>query len=467
MQSDPTMKSRFLVPAILFATLLLPALRADWPQWRGPHFNGSNPAATGLAVEWTTDSNVVWKAKLPSWSAATPAVWSDSVFVTSAEQGFGSPAQQGRRGGGRGRGPRPAGGGGPGRPGGPPASESAVSDGILLLALSREDGSIRWSRTIGDGNRIYRKQNLSSPSPITDGKHVWVMTGGGQFSCYDMDGDKVWSRNIQQDYGRFGLNHGYASTPRLHMGRLYVQVLHGMKTDDPSYVFAVDARTGKTVWKVERPTDAMAESPDDYSTPLIVSSRGKEQLVVSGGDYVTGHDLATGKELWRMGGFNPGHERFYRTIASSIHIKDTVFTPSTRGNPFIAFKIGGEGWMDESAKIWENALGADVPSPTTDGERLFVVNDRGILNVLDAKTGELVVERLRLEPGTYSSSPLLADGKIYATNEEGTTTVIDVNDGYKTLATNRLDSHTLASPIAVGGQIFIRTADFLYCIAPD
>ena len=95
------------------------------------------------------------------------------------------------------------------------------------------------------------------------------------------------------------------------------------------------------------------------------------------------------------------------------------------------------------------------------------MNDRGILNVLDAKTGELVTERLRLEPGTYSSSPLLADGKVYATSEEGTTTVVDVENGYKILAINRLDSHTLASPIAVGNQIFIRTADFLYCIAPD
>ena len=160
-------------------------------------------------------------------------------------------------------------------------------------------------------------------------------------------------------------------------------------------------------------------------------------------------------------------ERFYRTIASSIHIGDTVYTPSTRGNPFIAFKAGGEGWISDTAKIWENARGADVPTPTTDGKRLFVVTDRGVLNVLDPKSGELLADRLRLEPGTYSSSPLLADGKVYATNEEGTTTVVDVENGYKILATNRLDSHTLASPIAVGAQIYIRTASHLYCIAPD
>lgn len=441
------MKLRITLMSLALATAGHLAAEPNWPQWRGPLFNGSSPTATGLATEWTTERNVVWKAALPSWSAATPAVWNDTVFITSAEEGFDTPQRYQR-----------------GRGGAAPAAGNA-RDGILLLAIGREDGAVRWSRVVGDGNRIYRKQNLASPSPITDGRHVWIMTGGGQFSCFDMEGVEVWSRNIQKDYGRFGLNHGYASTPRLHGGRLYVQVLHGMTTDDPSYVFAVEPKTGKTIWKVERPTDAAHESPDDYSTPLIVRVAGREQLVVSGGDYVTGHDLGSGKELWRMGGFNPGHERFYRTIASSIHIGEVVFTPSTRGNPFIAFKAGGEGWVSDSAKIWENALGADVPTPTTDGKRIFVVNDRGVLNVLDAKTGELLVERLRLEPGTYSSSPLLADGKLYATNEEGTTTVVDVRDGYSILATNRLDSHTLSSPVAVGNQIFLRTAGHLYCIA--
>lgn len=470
---NPAMNPRILKISLLVAMPLLCAADSNWPQWRGPLFNGSSPSASGLAVEWTDEENVQWKAELPSWSAATPAVWEDVVFVTSAQEGFSALGRYGGRvrgPGAGGRGPGP-GRGGPrpgsaleGRAGGAPSSDP---DELLLIAVNRGDGSLLWKRTVGKGNRIYRKQNLASPSPITDGSHVWVLTGGGDLSCYDMQGDQVWARNIQDDYGRFGLNHGYASTPRLHKGRMYLQVLHGMKTDDPSYVFAIDAKTGKTEWKVDRPTDAVAESPDDYSTPLVVETDGQEQLVVSGGDYVTGHDLRSGKELWRMGGFNPGHERFYRTIASSVSIGDTVYTPSTRGNPFIAFKAGGEGWISDTARLWENARGADVPTPTTDGRRLFVVTDRGVLNVLDPKTGELLVDQMRLDPGTYSSSPLLADGKIYAINEEGTTTVVDVANGYKILAVNRLDSHTLASPVAVDGQIFIRTASHLYCIAPD
>lgn len=460
------MKLRIARIALLAVALsLVSTAVANWPQWRGPHFNGSSTSATGLAIEWTTAKNVVWRAALPSWSAATPAVWENIIFVTSAQAGFGDPQQFGRGAGrrGRGRDKRQPSARTPGRGSVP----TARPDDIVLIAVRRKDGAILWQRTLGSGNRVFRKQNLASPSPITDGTHVWALTGGGDLSCYALNGTKVWSRNLQEDYGPFGLNHGYASSPRLHRNRLYLQVLHGMTTDAPSYVFAVDPKTGKTLWKVERPTDADHESPDDYSTPLIVTVSGTEQLVISGGDYVTGHDLGSGKEIWRMGGFNPGNESFYRTIASSINIGETIFTPSTRGNPFIAFKAGGEGWLSDSATVWKNARGADVPTPTTDGKRIFVVTDRGVLNVLDPKTGELLAERIRLEPGTYSSSPLLADGKLYATNEEGTTTVVDVERGYEVLATNKLDGHTLASPIAVDSQIFIRTAGHLYCIAPD
>jgi outer membrane protein assembly factor BamB len=291
------------------------------------------------------------------------------------------------------------------------------------------------------------------------------MTGLGVLTCLNFEGEETWWRDIQKDYGPFGLNHGYASTPLLHGGRLYIQVLHGMKTDDPSYVFALDNKTGKTVWKVERPTDAKHESPDNYSTPTLVRVDGKLQLVVSGGDYVTGHDLENGREIWRMGGLNPNRERFYRTIASSIVVGDTVYTTSTRGKPFLAFRAGGQGDITATHLVWKNGLGSDVPTPTTDGKRIYVVTDRGIMVSLDAKTGSVIWNRLRVEPGTYSASPLLADGKLYVTNEDGDTTVLDAGDAFHTLAVNRLGSHTLASPVAVGNQIFLRTAEYLYCLA--
>ncbi len=427
-----------LVGLSVFASAWAGETLSYWPQWRGPEFNGSAPFAKNLPVEWNTTQNVVWRVELPSWSAATPIVWAGIVFVTSAEEGFSALDH----------------GGG-----------SGSKDKILLLAVRRKDGAILWSRVLGDGNRVYRKQNLSSPSPLTDGRHVWAMTGSGWLRCYDFAGNELWARNIQDDYGKFGLNHGYASTPLLDGDRLYIQVLHGMTTDEPSYVFAVDKKTGKTIWKVDRPSDAVGESPDAYSTPLIVTARNRRQLVVSGGDYVTGHHLGTGEELWRMGGFNPEHEGFYRTIASSLAIGDIVYTTSTRGRPFIAFNAGGEGDITATATVWKNNRGCDVPTPTTDGKLIYVVDDRGIASALNARTGEPVWGSKRLEPGTYSASPLLADGKIYATNEEGTTTVIRAGDTFEVLAKNRVDSHTLASPVAAGDEIFLRTAEYLYCFA--
>jgi outer membrane protein assembly factor BamB len=431
-----------IASSLSIVSLLLTAqLWGNWPQWRGPDSNGSAPGARELAVNWSQTTNVVWRSKMPSWSAATPIIWGDTVFVTSAEEGFASLDGSGRRG-----------------------SDERDHDKIFLIAVNRQDGSVRWQREIDRGNQLFRKQNSASPSPITDGKQVWIMTGNGKLTCFAMDGKEIWKRDIQADYGRFGLNHGYASSPLLRGNRLYVQVLHGMKTDDPSYVFAVDKNTGKTVWKVERPTDAQTESPDNYATPQIATVGGKPQLVISGADYVTGHDLDTGKELWRIGGFNPTNNPMNRTIASSIVIGGNVFTPSTRGRPFIAFRAGGSGNITGRNELWTNNLGADVPTPTTDGKYVYVLRDNGSLNCLEAMTGKAVYEGQRLEPGTYSASPLLADGKIYCINEEGTATVAKAGPAFEILGVNKLDSHTLASPVAVDNQLFIRTADYLYCI---
>jgi outer membrane protein assembly factor BamB len=439
-------RERFLaaVGSLLVAAASADLLAANWPQWRGPNSNGSTTEARDLPVTWSPTENVLWRTKLPSWSAATPIIWEDTVFVTSAEAGF--TTLRGRDGGGRGAGAADLG-----------------PDKIFLIALNRKDGSVRWQRQIDSGNELFRKQNSASPSAITDGKHVWIMTGHGKFTCFTMDGKEVWKRDIQADYGRFGLNHGYASTPLMHADRLYVQVLHGMKTDDPSYVFAAQKVTGKTIWKVERPTDAQRESPDNYSTPQLVTVDGKLQLVVSGADYVTGHDLGTGKELWRIGGFNPTNNPANRTIASSLVIGGFVFTPSTRGRPFIAFRAGGSGDITGKNELWTNELGADVPTPTTDGKYIYVLNDRGFLNCLEPESGKVIYEGQRIELGTYSSSPLLADGKIYSTSEEGTTTVVKAGPEFEILGVSKLNDHTLASPVAVDNQIFLRTDEYLYC----
>lgn len=417
----------------------------EWPQWRGPHLNGTSSTAKNLPVTWSQTENVKWRLELPQTSAATPIVWGDTVLITSAEKEFARPPKQLGFG----------------------AAAQKRSDGgnhMLLVAIRRRDGTVKWTQRVGSGNRVHRKHNLTSPSPVTDGNHIWVLTGAGTLSCLDFEGNQVWQREIQKEYGDFGLNHGYASSPLLLNDRLYIQVLHGMKTDDPSYVFAVDKTTGKTIWKVERPTDAQSESPDNYSTPIVVEVEGKQQLVISGGDYVTGHDLASGREIWRMGGLNPNNNPAYRTIASSITTGGLVFTSSTRGRPFIAFRPGGSGDITQTNLVWKNNLGADVPTPTTDGKRIYIVRDNGVIGSFDTKTGKPVWNQQRIEPGTYSASPVLADGKLYVSNEDGTTTVIKQSDEFEVLAVNKLGDYLLATPAPAGDEIFIRTRQYLYCI---
>ncbi len=428
--------------SLIFISVSMVSWAADnWPQWRGPNLNGTSDAS-GLALTWSTTDNVVWRTRLPSWAAATPIIWGDTVFVTSAQEGSSLNRPNARL----------------------FAGGDDARDRLFLIALNRKTGAIRWQQSIGRGNRIGNKQNMASPSPVTDGEHVWVVNGNGELRSFDFAGREIWQRNLQEDYGEFGVQFGYASSPVLHDGVLYLQNLQGFHTDDPSYLLAIDGETGKTTWKVDRPTDALHESPDSYSTASLAEVDGEQQLIVSGGNYVTGHDLATGKELWRGGGLNPNDDTNYRTIASSLVVGDVVLVPSRR-RPFIAFRTDGKGDVTESKKLWSTDYGPDVPTPTSDGERLYIVDDKGIALSLKVSDGSTVWDRSRMEPGTYSASPLLADGKIYATSEDGTTTVLKAGDTFEILAVNRLDDYTLASPAAVGNQLFIRTAEYLYCIA--
>jgi outer membrane protein assembly factor BamB len=307
------------------------------------------------------------------------------------------------------------------------------------------------------------KQQMSSPSPVTDGRTVWVMTGTGVLKAFDFAGAELWSRDIQKDYGRFGLQWGYASSPLLTDDALFVQVLHGMHTDDPSYLLRIEKATGRTVWRVERPTQARFESPDAYTTPALLRVGGATEIVVTGGDVITGHDPATGRELWRAGGLNPRNDGSYRLVASPVVHGDLLFAPS-RERPLLALKPGGRGDVTASHVLWTFNNGPDVPTPVTDGTYLYSINDRGILYCLEAKTGKTVYGPQRLRNATYSGSPVLADGKIYVTDEDGVTTVFQSGPKFVPVAENDLGDYTLSSPAVSDGQIFVRTASMLYAI---
>jgi outer membrane protein assembly factor BamB len=396
-------------------------LGGNWPQWRGPDLNGVSKE-TNLPVRWGPQENVNWKLAMPSRSGATPIVWGDNVFLNVAD-----------------------------------------GDNLELWCVDRNNGAIRWKRPLGGGNFRINKQNMSSPSPVTDGASVWVMTGTGILKAFDFNGRELWARDIQKDYGRFGLNWGYGSSPLLYEDSLYVQVLHGMKTDDPSYILRIDKKTGKTIWRVERPTDAVNESPDSYTTPALLRHGSNVEIVITGGDAITGHDPASGKELWRGTGFNPSKYGAQRIIASPVVFGDLIYAP-TRVKPLITFRAGGRGDVSQSHKVWSFDNGPDVPTPVTDGKYFYSVNDRGIVWCLDARSGKEVYGGQRLKPAIYSSSPVLADGKIYLSNEEGLTSVIKAGPQFEILAENAFNEYMLSSPAISDGQIFLRTEKHIYCI---
>jgi outer membrane protein assembly factor BamB len=311
------------------------------------------------------------------------------------------------------------------------------------------------------------KHNSSSPTPVTDGKLVWVISGNGVIACLDFDGNEKWKFNIVQKYGRIGTNYGYGSSPLLLDGRLYVQVLHGMKTDDPSYVFALNAATGAELWRVERPTDAISETPDSYATPALLEVDGRKEVVVSGGGYITGHHPDHGAELWRSGGLNPNNSRNYRVISSPLVRDGMIFAP-TRRTPLLALRAGGKGDITKShlAWKWTGRAAPDVPTPVSDGPRFYMADDSGMITCLDAKTGALIYGPHDTGIGRTSASLILADGKLYLIGETAETAVIQAGPEYKLISNNSLDgTYTLSTPAFVGSEIFIRTATHLYCIS--
>lgn len=397
------------------------AYAENWPQWRGPNLNGVS-TEKNLPAKWTTVENVIWKSPMPGWSGSTPVIWRDRIFLNVAE-----------------------------------------ADSLYLWCIDKTKGAVLWKKPLGSGNVKLRKQNMSSPSPVTDGSSVYVLTGTGILKGFDFSGKELWSRDIQKDYGQFGLNWGYASSPLLFEESLYVQVLHGMKTDEPSYVLRIDKKTGKTLWRVERPTMAVRESPDSYATPGLFRKGKTTEIVISGGDCVTGHDPATGKELWRANGLNPENDPFHRVVGSPVIFDDIIYAPS-KFKPLLALRAGGRGDITTSHLLWSTTNGPDVPTPVTDGKYFYIVNDKGIMWCLDARTGAEIYAQQRLKPGAYSGSPVLADGKIYVTNEDGLTSVVKAGPTFELLAENALEDYCLSSPAISDGQIFIRTAQNLYCI---
>jgi len=415
------------------------AAAANWPQWRGPEFNGST-SEKGLPSQFSKTENVVWTAVLPGPSASTPVVWGDTLFVTTADKN---------------------------------ARE------LRAMALDRKTGKERWSKKVIDGYSRDERSNFASPSPATDGERVVFFFGNGEMVCFGLQGEEYWRRNLQADYGDFAFQWTFSSSPVISGGKIYQQVLqrnqpvHGKgKPGAESFLLALDPQTGKTLWRHVRPSEAVAESLESFSTPMPWTYQGRKELLITGGDCVSGHDPETGKELWRWGTWNPTKIGHWRLVPSPIAGAGVILACAPKGSPIYAVKAGAHGAVPDSGLAWTSAeqrtLSSDVPTPAFYGGDFIILGDqRRSLSRVEPATGKI---KWTLEtPGRskYEASPLAADGKIYIMNFASEVTVVDAEKG-SILATVPMgdpgENESRASIIAAHGKLFIRTLQKIYCV---
>lgn len=434
--------ARIVIIGAFLATTML-AAAANWPQWRGPAFNGSSPEKN-LPSSWTKTENIAWQLALPGPSAATPVIWNDHVFISSAD---------------------------------------TAGQTLQALCVDRKTGKIRWQQQTASGIQRDNRSNFASPSPVTDGERVIFFYGSGELVAFDMDGKRIWARNLQNDYGEFAFLWTFSSSPSLYEGTLYMQVLQrdvvvsgrGRKdAPNDSYLLALDPASGRTLWRQIRPSQAVAESREAFTTPVPFEFNGRKEILISGGDDLTGHDPKTGQELWRWGTWNPTRIPHWRLVPSPIAGDGVILACAPKSDPIYAIKAGETGVLDESDIVWKSRrpgpITADVPTPAFYDGDFFIVNDVSRDNQIsrvEPQTGK--VKWTTELPGRkkFEASPTLADGKIYLMNFPGDVVVLEADTGnilHQTSMGEEGDTFTRSSIAVAYGNLFIRTNRKLFCV---
>ena len=423
-------------------------LSADqWPQFRGPQATGVASSGRGLPDKWSDTENVVWTADIDGRGWSSPVVWGDKVFLTTVVNSADTePAKKGLYFGGN----RPE----------PPESDHQW----VVLCLDAESGKERWRNVVHEGKpttSIHVKNSFASETPVTDGKHLFVVFGGVGIFCFDLDGNEVWKRPLDAVKTRYGW--GFAASPVLDGDRLYFL----NDNDDQSYLLALDKETGNEIWRVDR------DEKSNWSTPFVWHHDGGTEIVVPATGKVRSYDTS-GKEIWSLKGMSS------ITIATP-YVHDGLLIVSSGyvgdpSRPLYAIRPGAsgditlaEGETSNDSIAWSQPTGAPY-NPTTIGYDgvVYVLHDRGMMAAFDAKTGEEVYSKTRIPKGrAFTSSPWAYDGKLFCLNEDGETFVIRAGDDFEVLHVNRLqdDDMGMATPAIVGDRLFIRTAKRLYCIA--
>lgn len=387
----------------------------QWTQFRGPKAD-AHVSARNVPVEWSDTKNVAWKVAIPGLGWSSPVLADGKVYLTTAV----------------------------------PKGEGLS---LRAMALDAGTGKVVWDqeiRTLDKKPAIHAKNSHASPTPILKDNSVFVHFGAQGMARLSAKDGKIEWLCTELDYPPV---HGCGGTPVLHDGKLAV-VCDGSK--DP-FVAAVDAATGKVLWK--KPRSVKARISHSFVTPTVAQIDGKAQILAPGPDHFAAYDLNTGEELWKIRA--PG----WSVVPQPTVSHGLVVYNHDYDNPeLIAAKLGGKGDVTESHIAWRLKKGApSTPSPVLVGDELYFVSDKGIASCVDIQTGECHwTERLQ---GTYSASPLLIEGKILFLNEDGGATWVSPGKTFKVLGRNRLPGRTLATPACEDGAMYLRTDEHLYKFA--
>jgi hypothetical protein len=409
------MKASHLAVFTLLAAVSASA--ENWPGFRGPLGTGQS-GEKGLPVKWSATEGVKWKAPLPGPGMSSPIVWGSQVFVTQSLDRAGTQR--------------------------------------ALLCFDRKEGKELWRQVVqyNEKESTYESEpHYCSATPATDGERVVVSYGSAGVHCYDMQGKKLWNR----DLGKAEQIWGNAASPVI-WGDLVIQ---NFGPGERTFLLAMDKKTGKDVWKVDKPGKFGAGQPDwtgSWTTPVVAKIQGKDQLIMSWPDTLEAYDPKTGGVLWSAGGLTK------LVYSSPIVTPDVVVAMSGFGGSDLAVKTGGSGDITATHRLWGTPKSPQrIGSGVVVGDHIYILNATGAFHCIELQTGKIVVNE-RPDAAAVWGSTIHADGKLYVTNQRGETFVIAAKPQFELISRNPLGERSQSTPAISNGEIFIRTYGHLWCI---
>jgi outer membrane protein assembly factor BamB len=422
---------------------------ANWPMFRGRDHAGV-AEDQNLPDKWDgkTGENILWRTPIPGLAHSSPIVWAERIFVTSAVSSDPHATFK------------------PGQYGDGDASEDRSPQKWTLFALDKNSGKILWQQVAYEGvprEKRHMKSTYASSTPATDGRIVVAWFGSQGVYAYDLNGRPLW----KVDLGRLNLGAydiptfewGTASSPIIWENLVILQC----DNQDDSFVIALDAETGKQVWKTDR------EELPSWGTPTVAMTSNGPELVTNSPNFIRGYDPRTGKELWRL-----GHSSKI-TAPTPVYSADQFLIASGRQpeRPIFAVKASArgdltlpEGKSSSDAVVWSRTgRGSYMPTPLLYQGLLYVLNNNGLFDCYDWKTGEEIYrQRLPVIGSGFSASPVAGDGKIYLSNEDGDMLVIAAGRRFEHLGTNSMGELLMATPALSEGVMYVRSAQSVFAV---